>query len=237
MNVVAKKHFGQNFLKNKSVINKIVCAVDKKYNEIYEIGPGSGAITYELLKQHKVKAIEIDKDCINSLKKHENLQIINQDVLTYEFNNPDCVVGNLPYNIGTKIITNLVYSNLKFGVFMLQKEVAERITGVSFGRLSVFVQARYDVSKVVNVASTDFVPRPKVESQVIKMIKHDNYSNLDLQKLDKILKAMFANKRKKISSLRKTFPEIVEKLISLSIDLNLRPEDLQKEDYYKLAIL
>lgn len=235
-----KKYLGQHFLKNKQIINKIVNAIDAKYKNIYEIGPGAGALTYALLEKFNVKAIEIDKDCIANFalpeNLHENLQVIEADILEYKFSEiPECVVGNLPYNIGTQILRRLMFEKMQTGLFMLQKEVAERVSGVSYGRLSVFIQACYDVEKIVNVPGRDFTPAPKVESQVIKLKRNDKYVGIDLEKLDEILKIVFANRRKKLSGLKKTSPQIIEHLLKLNIDLNLRAENVPKEIYYQLA--
>lgn len=241
---VTKKRFGQHFLKNKYIVNKIVSSLPSQARRVIEIGPGHGALTCSLLKQHIVCALEIDNDCVQFLQQEfhqaiENnaLQIIHCDVLEHKisFQEDSYVVGNLPYNVGTKIIEKFVYEKIACGVFMLQKEVAERITGISYSRLGVFVQARYDVAKIIDVSRNDFCPKPKVESQVIRLVGHNRLDDVDLSKLNDITKTMFANRRKKLSSLKKTHVNLVQQLIACNIDLNLRAEELPKEIYYMLA--
>lgn len=173
--------------------------------------------------------------------KYSRLNIIAQDFLKYDLNacadfHNTYVVGNLPYNVGSKILEKLVYEPASCAVFMLQKEVAERVSGISYSRLGIFVQARYDVQKIIDVSSNDFAPKPKVESQVIKLTKHDRLNNVDLKKLDEYTRIIFANRRKKLTSLQKSYPVLVQKLLAHDIDLNLRAEDLKKEVYYVLAM-
>jgi len=233
-----KKHFGQHFLKNKRVIHKIIEALPE-CDHVLEIGPGRGALTFPLLEHFAVTAVEIDSDCAEFLQaqNHTNLKIVHADFLKSDIS-CNTAVGNLPYNIGTKIVEKFVYTPVDCAVFMLQKEVAERITcptRESYGRLGIFTQARYDVYKVINVAASDFSPAPKVESQVIKLVAHNKHNNVDLKKLDQILRIAFANRRKKLSSLKKTYPELTQQLIENNIDLNLRAENIEKNIFYKIA--
>jgi ribosomal RNA small subunit methyltransferase A len=222
-NIIAtkpKKEYGQHFLKNKHVISKIVSAIGSNYHAIIEIGPGHGALTQKLLEFFSVKAIEIDIDCITVLKEkfadNEKLEIIYKNVLEYDFslNASSCVVGNLPYNISTKIIEKILNENVELAVFMLQKEVAYRILEAD-SPLGICVHARYFVKKVINVEAKDFSPKPKVESQVIKLIKHDLFDQVNIDKLYKITKAMFTNRRKKLMHLKKTNPQLIPLLLSL----------------------
>lgn len=237
-----KKTFGQNFLKNKNIINKIVNAIPERYQDIYEIGPGAGALTQKLItKFANIRAIEIDKECVELLQEKfceaTNLEIINKDVLQYQFDHNCVVIGNLPYNIGTKIIENFIYNPIQFGVFMLQKEVAQRMVGNDYCRLSIFVQSRYDVKKVLDVAREDFTPMPKVQSQVITLIPHGKFSDVDLKKLKDITAIIFSSRRKKLSCLKKGYPHIVKMLENEGIDLNLRPENIPKEALYNICKL
>lgn len=240
----AKKYLGQNFLKNQNIINKIVQAIlaesmlKKSISNpqvIYEIGPGNGALTNKLIKHSKVIAIEIDQDCINNLPIDDNLEIINMDALAYNFPTNSYIVGNLPYNIGTKIIIKLLDQKIYCGIFMLQKEVAERITGVDYSRLNILISARYDIQKIINVPATSFWPIPRVQSQVIKLVMHDKWQDVDLHKLDEITKIMFGQPRKKLTHLKKANAKLFDILLKMNIDLNLRPQDLNKEIYYNIA--
>jgi len=235
-----KKHFGQNFLRNKNIIWKIVNSIPKKYDEIYEIGPGQGALTQFLLGRFaKVIAIEIDQDCVKILSEKfidfSNLEIISADVLKYDFAPNSVIIGNLPYNIGTKIIENFLHNPIDFGVFMLQKEVAQRMSGVDFCRLSVLIQSVYDVKKITDVSPEDFVPKPKVHSQVISLQKHCKFVDVDLERLKKMTSVVFQNPRKKLSALKKSNLAILAELEKFGVDLNLRPEKIPKEIFYKIC--
>lgn len=243
----AKKEYGQHFLKNKHIIRKIISSIPSSYSHIIEIGPGKGALTKELLKHFNVQAIEIDNDCVLRLYNafadnisniaEKNLTIIHQNVLEYKFSSStysSCVVGNLPYNISTKMIQKVLNEGVACAVFMLQKEVAMRILEAD-SPLGICVHARYLVSKVVKAEAKDFSPQPKVESQVIKLVKHDMFNEVDLEKLNDLTKTMFANRRKKISHLKKNNPQLIQLLIDNNIDINLRAEQIPKEKYYLLS--
>jgi 16S rRNA (adenine1518-N6/adenine1519-N6)-dimethyltransferase len=236
MNFSFKKRFGQNFLVNQHVIYKIVQAVPERFSRIYEIGPGGGALTSLLLKKFDhVTAIEIDKDCIEQLQikfaYHGNLELINADVLKQDLT-AECIIGNLPYNIATKIIEKFLYKPIECGIFMLQREVAQRINGNDYGRFSICVAARYDVSNVIYVHPKDFNPKPKVESQVIKLTRHDRYGNVDMRILNDITKIVFQYPRKKLSWIKKEHPDLAHKMECLGVDFNLRPENVEKDIFF-----
>ena len=237
MNFNFKKKFGQNFLKNNNVINKI-CDCFNKHDDFYEIGPGAGSLTKEFLKRNKkINAIELDQECIELLKnlKNENLNIIHQDVLNYEFKENCVVVGNLPYNIGTKIIENLIFANFSYGVFMLQKEVAQRILFPNSSKLGIFVNACYDVKKIIEVAPNSFIPAPKVDSMVIELKRNER--KIDLKKIKYISKLFYLHKKKKINFVRKIDENVFEVIKKLNWNLNLRCHEIAKEKYYELANL
>lgn len=241
MQKIYKKHFGQHFLKNHSVIRKIIAAVPDDHSDIVEIGPGGGALTEGLLQKfQKVHAIEIDRRCSEALQDRfateiasGKFRVTNEDVLEYDLSDAKCVIGNLPYNVGTKIIEKFVYSAAECGVFMLQKEVAERILGknpADFGRLSIFVQAVFTISKILDVGPENFVPKPKVDSTVIKLSRHNKYPGINLQKLNEITKLVFQHRRKKIGHLKND--AIIKMFTENNVDLNLRPENLYAGIFY-----
>lgn len=233
--IYAKKHFGQHFLRAQVVIDAIVNAVPSK--EICEIGPGLGALTeFLLLAGKKVTAIEIDRDCMSFLQDKfadyitsGQLLLHQNDALQYQYSQP--VVGNLPYNISTQLISNFVYAPVPYCVFMVQKEVAERIR--SMNRLGAFVQARYDVTKLIHVPPSAFVPRPQVDSTVLIFKQHNRFPQLDYVKFDALLKEVFAQPRKMLSSLKRR-PDLLALLTKSQINLSLRPADLTLEEYVQI---
>ncbi|WP_158999318.1 16S rRNA (adenine(1518)-N(6)/adenine(1519)-N(6))-dimethyltransferase RsmA [Pigmentibacter ruber] len=191
----AKKSLGQNFLNSEAIIDKISESIDVLYNietekYLHEIGPGSGALTKKLLEKNiKILAIEKDQRAVEGLMKTlvleypDKLNILNQDILQWnptQDNNlssslkPICV-GNIPYYITSDILMwfckfKKFYSN---GIFMVQKEVADRLNATpgtkDYGRLTVKVQLFFKVEKLFDVPAHLFVPRPKVDSAIIKL--------------------------------------------------------------------
>lgn len=231
-----KKKFGQNFLKNYNIINKICNSIPSNYKDIYEIGPGGGALTEVLLKKFNVTAIEIDKECVDNLValNEENLHIINQDVLNYKFDYK-FVVGNLPYNIASKILTNFVKNTIPCGVFMVQKEMAQSLMDDDFTRLGCFVGICYDVEKITNVSRNCFVPAPKVESTVIRLTEHKKYSNIDLKKYDEFLLMILSQRRKSLSFLKKNI-NFIKALEANDVDVKKRVGQLSIEKIINIYI-
>lgn len=234
-----KKKFGQNFLVNFEVVKKILSAIPE-CQEVFEIGPGSGMLTKGLInKGFKVKGIEIDSECVDMLKKIDspNLEIINQNALDFEFSESG-VVGNLPYNISSLIIEKFVKRPMQFCIFMLQKEVADRIiatSGKKYGRISLLAQARYKIEVITKAAPRDFFPQPKVFSKVLKFVPHGFFQDLDIEKLENLTKILFMHRRKKLNNIKKTDDKIFNLLEQSGVNLDLRAEDLDKEVVYKMA--
>ena len=195
----AKKNLGQNFLHDRSVIDKIVMAVNPKPGDrLVEIGPGQGALTFPLLDRHgELTVIEFDRDLIAPLteaaRSHGRLEIIHRDVLQVDFTelaasvNPDAVdsasassqirlVGNLPYNLSSPILFHALdhAAAITDMVFMLQKEVVDRMAAGPgskvYGRLSVMLQAYCTVSPLFIVPPGAFHPVPKVDSAVVRLV-------------------------------------------------------------------
>lgn len=232
-----KKKYGQNFLKSQAVINQIVKAIPKNTEDVIEIGPGAGALSEKLSqKNYKIEALEIDEDCIKILeeKQIKNLKITKGDALTYKFEEKG-VIGNLPYNISTKILINFCYKTIPWGIFMLQKEVAEKILSTKCERLSMMIKSRYSIKKVTNAKAADFHPKPKVDSQVIKIEEHDKYKEIEFKKIEEVGRIVFQNKRKKISSTKKINEAVYEAIVKCEIDLNKRPEDLSEEEFFNIC--
>ena len=180
----AKKSLGQNFLVDDNITRKIVNSLSiSKSDYVIEIGPGKGALTKLLsMSAANVAAIEKDDELYNSLKRQfsecSNVEIINQDFLKYKFpylNRPSKVVGNIPYNLTSEIISKLVdeRSKIDFAVLMVQNEVAERLSAAvgtkDYGSISIRLQLVAEVKRLFFVSPNCFHPKPKVNSRVIKI--------------------------------------------------------------------
>ena len=217
-NLHAKKAFGQNFLIDSNIINKIVDSADVLSSGVIEIGPGLGAMTEALTqKAKKVLAYEIDNDMVEILQnniKADNFKILNVDFLKADLNKDleffdDCdrvvVVSNLPYYITTPIIFKLLASETRITefYFMVQKEVAQRFTGKpntkDYNSLSVLIQYRTNAKILFNVPRTCFHPAPDVESAIIKLVKvKRDYDIANEEKFISFVQNLFALRRKTI---------------------------------------
>jgi 16S rRNA (adenine1518-N6/adenine1519-N6)-dimethyltransferase len=251
----AKKSLGQNFLVDKNIIDKIINTIPITDNEILEVGPGTGNLTKEILKKDPSKMYLIEKDTLlaESLNKivDERVKIFNEDIL--EFNesslskNKIKVFGNLPYNISTEILSNWI-TNLKEEcwftdlVLMFQKEVADRIIAQSntsaYGRLSILANWRLNINKICDISPESFSPRPKIQSTLIHFTPKKKFTEIKNPiNLEKITRIFFSHRRK---MLKKPFNQIfsgkTDLLNKLNLDLNLRPQNLDFDTYYKLAI-
>ncbi len=254
MIIKAKKSLGQNFLVNENIINIIVESAEIKNKEILEIGPGTGNLTNFILKKKpkKVFCIEKDNKLIDVLKNKfkDEIILINNDILKISENqiseNKLTVFGNLPYNISTQILLKWILnlnSNLWFEtlVLMFQKEVADRIISKyntsNYGRLSVISNWKLDIKKIIDVSPDSFKPKPKIDSSVLLFTPKKEYPKLNSSKsLEKVTRIFFNQRRKKI---RKSFNQLFKDgnltAKKLGIDLNLRPQNLNFNDYFKIA--
>jgi 16S rRNA (adenine1518-N6/adenine1519-N6)-dimethyltransferase len=250
----ARKRFGQNFLTDTSIIEKIVKAISAKQSDkIIEIGPGQGALTELLLTSDaELHAIEIDRDLAAFLReKYANIShfhLHEEDVLKVDFSSllsaeqPARIIGNLPYNISTPLIFHLLkyLAGVKDMLFMLQLEVVERMAAVpgskSYGRLSIMVQYYCQVEKLFNVPSSAFSPAPKVESAIVKLTPLKQTANEleSPEQLTNLLRQAFAQRRK---TLRNNLSSLIsaEELENLGINPGLRPENLSLDDYVKIC--
>jgi|TARA_B110001452_G_C15227560_1_gene425396 16S rRNA (adenine1518-N6/adenine1519-N6)-dimethyltransferase len=250
----AKKSLGQNFLTDLNIINKIINIKNINKRNVIEIGPGKGALTDKILKNNPKSLLIIEKD-INLYKilkgKYKNnkiIEIYNSDVLNFNFEkltkNKSVIFGNLPYNISTQILVNLIKSkiwppNYSDLIFMFQKEVAEKIIGKSYGRLSVISDYRLNFKSKFEVSPNCFFPKPKVKSLVVHLQpkKSNIYKIKNLKNLEYVTNIFFSNKRKMINKgLRKILSK--KQFDNLrNINLKLRPSDLKPELYYKIVQL
>jgi len=254
-----KKKLGQNFLIDKNIIKKIV-SIGKinTASEVLEIGPGNG--TKEIITKNpkKITAIEKDKKLVLLLnKKFENninLNVIHEDILKFinnkKFKNFSNIIifGNLPYNISTKILTDLILMKqwppcYKKLILMFQKEVADRIIAKSkssnFGRLSVISNWRLNIKKHFDVSENCFFPKPKIKSSVLSfepIIKNKiNIKNPEC--LEHVTRILFSNPRKMINkNIKKLFKN--DNLVNSELNLNLsqRPKELDLDLIYKIIL-
>jgi len=250
-----KKSLGQNFLIDKNVLRKISDSVPiNKTSEILEIGPGTGNLTEFILKKKPKKIFVIEKDNylvkILNQKFKDKIIIINDDILKVSENlisNQKLIVfGNLPYNISTKVLSkwitgvseNFWFNNL---ILMFQKEVADRIIAKKdtshYGRLSIISNWKLNIEKIMNIGPKSFFPKPKIDSSLLifspkkKFFKIKNYKNLEM------ITRIFFNQRRKM--IKKPFNQIFsnsQKVArNLNINLNLRPQNLSPDTYYKIT--
>ena len=250
----AKKSLGQNFLIDKNIIEKIINITNIKNKIVLEIGPGTGSLTSFILKKKPKKIFVIEKDtelAINLKDKfNDQLIIVNDDVLKIDetnlFNDKVTVFGNLPYNISTEILTKWII-NLKDKfwfeslILMFQKEVADRIIAEfntsNYGRLSIISNWKLNVKKVFDIKPEAFSPKPKIDSSLLLFQPKKKFIKInDPNNLEKVTRVFFNQRRKMI---KKPFNQLFngdQKVIDkLKINLNLRPQNLDLETYYKLA--
>ncbi len=254
MNIKTKKSLGQNFLIDQNVLEQIVDTVEIKNKEILEIGPGSGNLTAYILKKLPKKMYVVEKDDNLSLllaeKFNDKINIINDDILKISTNKISkkklTVFGNLPYNISTEILSQWII-NLKNEfwfetlILMFQKEVANRIIAKyntsNYGRLSILSSWKLDVKKIIDIKPESFSPRPKIDSSLLVFKPKENFFKLKNVRNLEMLTRIFFSQRRKI--LKKPFNQIFKNAEEISqkfgIDLNLRPQNLSPEIYFKLT--
>ena len=246
------KRFGQNFLTDVNILNKIVSEISPKAGDnLIEIGPGLGSLTEKLLeKTPSLTAIEIDTRVINELQLNfPQLNLIHADFLELDLseilknkNEKLRIVGNIPYNLTSPILFKMIESNelVKDSVLMVQWEVAKRITGQrgtkDYGILAVLMQHFTETKISFKVSPNVFYPKPKVYSAVIHIsFKENCLRDLEKKYFIKVVKASFGNRRKTLkNSLSNSIFSTVNFLDS-GIDLTLRAEQLEVDDFVRLA--
>lgn len=252
---LARKRFGQNFLHDHHMIESIITAIQPQTNQaLVEIGPGLGALTKPVMELVKsLVVIELDHDLSIRLVKHpvmqQKLHILQQDAMTVDFAALSTmtgqslrIFGNLPYNISTQLMFYLFrYTHVIYDMhFMLQKEVVHRLVAnpnsKNYGRLSIMTQYYCKVIPVLEVSSSSFIPKPKVNSVLVRLIPHTNlpYQVRNLHKLVALTNLAFSQRRKTIrNSLASLFS--IEQLMEQGIDITLRAENMSIEQYCRLA--
>lgn len=248
-----RKRFGQHFLHDASILRRIVSAVSPRPGDaLIEIGPGEGALTFPLLDTGvELTVIELDRDLAARLRAlaHPRLHVIESDVLNVDFNAlaqrmnaPLRLVGNLPYNVSSPILFHALEAagQIVDMHFMLQKEVVDRMAAdrgsKTYGRLSVMLQARGEVTPLFDVAPGAFRPPPKVDSAVVRLVPKpaDAIGIADPARFAQVVKAAFAQRRK---TLRNTLAGIadVDALMAAGIDPGTRAEQVPVAAFVELA--
>lgn len=259
-----KKNFGQNFLTDERVLNKIIASAEiTKEDIVLEIGPGIGTLTQALAKEaKKVIAVEIDKTLIpvlsEVLSEYDNIEIINEDILKVDIaeivrangGRPIKLVANLPYYITTPIIMGILEQHLPVTsiTVMIQKEVALRMQAApsskDYGALSLAVRYYSEPYLVANVPRNCFMPRPNVDSGVIKLTLHKEppVKPESEELMFKLIKAAFSQRRKTLLNCIYNSPdfslekeEIAKLLTSNGFDERIRGEVLTLEDFALLS--
>ena len=254
MHIKPKKSLGQNFLIDREVLEKIVSITDVTGKEVLEIGPGSGNLTTYILKHKPKKLYVVEKDNELAILLREKfdtaIEIINADILKVSEDKISdqklSVFGNLPYNISTEILSKWILnigSNFWFEnlILMFQKEVADRIisefNNSKYGRLSILSSWKLNVKKIIDIKPLSFSPRPKIDSSLLLFTPKENFFKLkDPKNLEKITRIFFSQRRK---MLKKPFNQVFvngkQVAEKFGIDLNLRPQNLEPETYFKLV--
>ncbi len=247
---IPRKRFGQHFLSDGGIIEAIVDAIDPQPGQaMVEIGPGLAALTQPLVERlGALTVIELDRDLAQRLRSHDQLQVIESDVLKVDFAQlaqtqavPKLrVVGNLPYNISTPILFHLLQyvDVIEDQHFMLQKEVIDRMVAkpstAAYGRLSVMLQWRYAMENVLFVPPESFDPPPRVDSAVVRMVPRPDAVALNEQALSALVQVAFSQRRK---LLRHTLGAWLQaKNFTGEFDVQRRAEEVPVDEYLRLAL-
>jgi 16S rRNA (adenine1518-N6/adenine1519-N6)-dimethyltransferase len=252
----ARKRFGQNFLHDHGVIARIVRSINPKPEEtLVEIGPGLGALTELLLQAGggQLNVVELDRDLVPILRtkffNYPGLRIHEADALRFDFSRlaepgkPLRIVGNLPYNISTPLMFQLLRhaSLIKDMHFMLQKEVVDRLAAgpgdSAYGRLGIMMQYHCAVAPLFVVGPGAFQPAPKVDSAIVRLVPHATppYPVEDMDLLERVVREAFNMRRKTLRNALGnliTDPALWERM---AVDSSKRPENLSLEDYVRIT--
>lgn len=250
----ARKRFGQNFLHDQQIIDRIIREIAPDGDDhLLEIGPGQGALTKQLARSGaRLDCVELDRDLADHLRHqyrdYDNVHIHQQDILKFDIEQiatgerPIRVIGNLPYNISTPVLFHLLkfYPLIADMSFMLQLEVVERMSASvgdkSYGRLSLMLQYYCAAEKLFNVPPQAFNPQPKVNSAIVRLSPHAELPlpARDVEQLKLVVRTAFNQRRKTLKNSLKTLISD-ETLASLAIDSTLRPENFSLADYVKIS--
>ena len=247
--VFAKKKWGQNFLVDNNLLDKIIKTIDITTEEnVLEIGPGQGALSEKLVDVAKsLSMVEIDPDLIKILEVHEKLsglKIINQDILKVDLDSLEIdspvVVGNIPYNITSPIIFWLIdhLDSWDRAYLMVQKEVAQRLTGKigtkDYSRVTVMTRLFFDIKICFSISPNVFIPRPKVQSAFISIEKRldFNKNDINIKKFSQVVRMAFNQRRK---MLRNSLSTLNIDLDVCKVDFTRRPEQLTVSEFIDIS--
>jgi 16S rRNA (adenine1518-N6/adenine1519-N6)-dimethyltransferase len=253
MNHRARKRFGQNFLHDPGVIQRIIQVIGPQPGEkLVEIGPGQGAITLPLLKAcHQLHVVELDRDLIAPLAQQAagvgELVIHQNDALRFDFSSLADgqrlrIVGNLPYNISTPLLFHLLShsGSIQDMHFMLQKEVVDRMAaspgGSDYGRLSVMIQYHCQVQPLFRIGPGAFNPAPKVDSAFVRLTPWTTLPVTvdDYEQFKNLVRQAFSQRRKMLRNTLKTLLD-ENAIRAAGVDPGIRPENVTLEQYAALA--
>lgn len=252
---IARKRFGQNFLVDEGIIDSIVSLIAPRAGQtLVEIGPGLGALTGPLLQacEGPLQAVELDRDLVGRLRVRfgERLCVHQADALRFDFATLKPagsaralrLVGNLPYNISSPLLFHLTgFADCVIDQhFMLQDEVVARMVAApgsrDYSRLSVMLQYRYAMDKLLDVPPQSFAPPPKVNSAIVRMIPHppERLTARDERRLGEVVHSAFSQRRKMLRNTLSAYRERVD-FEALGFELSRRAEDVPVEEYVALA--
>ena len=244
-----RRKYGQNYLKDPAILFEMGEVISPNDSDKFiEIGPGTGALTNQINKENiNITAVDIDANNIEILKKKfkgpANFHFINEDILKFRFKDSEDnqrIIGNLPYNISTQIILRLInsYQEIKDMHFLVQKEVAEKISGTvgtkDWGKLAIKIAAFFESQILFDVPPDAFDIKPKVNSSFIRLLPKQNItSNLAIKNnLFKLIDLAFISRRKNIKNNLKSLNVDWSKM---NIDPSKRPEELSLSQFISLA--
>tara|TARA_Y100000591_G_scaffold143447_1_gene123278 strand:- start:37 stop:774 length:738 start_codon:yes stop_codon:yes gene_type:complete len=239
MSFVLKKKYGQNFLIDQNILEKISNLINSENLNILEIGPGDGKLTEKIImkKPSKLTLIEIDKDLIENLEEkyssNKKINLINADILDYEINNDyELIISNLPYNISSQILVKLSTMSISPDtlILMFQKEFAQRLLDEKLNSINSLVKCFYSIKLNFNVSKSCYRPIPKVDSTVLtfKKLKKKLLKIEEINKFIIFKRNLFSHKRKSLKNLLKKYE------LKSNINLNLRVEDLKLDELVKI---
>ena len=240
MHVKLKKKYGQNFLIDKNIQNKIYNLIPASFLNILEIGPGDGRLTEKVLmsEPQELKIIEIDPELIPILKskfsKIQNIKIINENILNYPLTGKiNLIISNLPYNISSQILVKIcLMENLPNNlILMFQKEFAERLIDKKLNSLNALVNCFFKINNSFNVGKNCFRPIPKIDSTVLSFKRKKNVllKKFEVNEYIEFKRNLFSHKRKTLNNLLKNYDFNKEKF-----DLKLRIEDISLQQLLKI---
>ena len=239
MSFTLKRKFGQNFLIDKNILNKISLLIHLENLNILEIGPGDGKLTDNIIlrKPSHLTLVEIDKDLIEGLKNKykniNNIDILNENILDFELKKKyELVISNLPYNISSQILVKLSTTNYNpdILILMFQKEFANRLLEKKLNSLNSLIRCFYNIKLNFNVSRYCFRPIPKIDSTLLTFEKK-NKSLISKKETENFIifkRKLFSHKRKSLNKILKNYS------LGDKFDLSLRVENLELFDLVKL---